>query len=295
MSVALQRFPAICLLGLLLLMTAQSRAEALHVQLPNGLPVNAEYLQGDKSRPAILVLHGFLQTFEFMSTRNIINGLVAQGYSVLAPNLSLGVPNRKQSAQCTAIHSHTLESDLQEIKFWIDWLTQVGHASVILIGHSWGSQHGLAYLDAHPDAAIKAVIAISLVRTHQTPAQTRAQIEQAEQRLATSDKGLHPYAMSFCKQYMATAQGYLSYARWDDDKVMAVLAKLQKHKLPVYAVLGGADKRIDAAWLEGLKQRVSQLAVVDGANHFFSHVHEFDLNDRLESILAELTEQAAQQ
>lgn len=288
MPTTFHRLLAISLLVLLFLPAAQSRAERLHLQLATGLPVNAEYLQGDKTKPAMLVLHGFLQTFEFMSTRNIVNGLAAQGYSVLAPNISLGVPNRQQSVQCTAIHSHTLESDLQEIGFWIDWLKQSGHPSVILVGHSWGSQHGLAYLDAHPDPAVKAMIAISLVRTHQTSAQNSAQIAQAQQRIAAHDKGLHAYALSYCKQYMATAQGYLSYALWDDSKVMDILSKLQKNKIPVYAVIGDADKRIDAAWLQTLQQRVRMLAVVEGANHFFSHVHEFDLNDRLESILEEL-------
>ena len=288
MSTALNRFLAIGLLVLLFLTAAQSRAERLQLQLANGMPVNAEYLQGDKTKPAMLVLHGFLQTFDFMSTRNIVNGLAAQGYSALAPNLSLGVPNRQQSVQCTAIHSHTLDSDLQEIRFWINWLKRAGYPSVILIGHSWGSQHGLAYLDAHPDPAVRAMIAISLVRTHQTSVQNKAQIEQAQQRIAANDKGLYPYALSFCKQYMATAQGYLSYALWDDGKVMDILSKLQKNNIPVYAIIGNADKRIDAAWLLALQKRVRMLSVVEGANHFFSHVHEFDLNDRMESILEEL-------
>lgn len=286
--VILYRFIASCLLVCLLCLTGELRAERLHLKLANGQEVNGEYQQGDKAKPAILVLHGFLQTYEFMSTRNIVNGLAAQGYSVLAPNLSLGVPNRQQSAQCTAVHSHTLESDLQEIAFWIEWLKQAGHTSVILVGHSWGSQHALAYLAAQPDPAVKAVIAISLVRTHQSLAQNAEQIQQAQQRIAAKDNGLHAYAMSFCKQYMATAQSYLSYARWDDTRVMGVLSQLQKNQVPVYVIIGSADKRIDAQWLEALQPRVTELAVVDGANHFFSHVHEFDLNDRLESILTEL-------
>lgn len=282
------RLIASCLLVSLLCLAGPIQAERVHLILPDGRAVNGEYQQGVKAKPAMLVLHGFLQTYEFMSTRNIVNGLAAQGYSVLAPNLSLGVPNRQQSAQCTAVHSHTLESDLQEIAFWIEWLKQAGHTSVILIGHSWGSQHALAYLATQPDPVVKAAIAISLVRMHQSPTQNAEQTQLAQQRIAAKDKGLHPYALSFCKQYMATAESYLSYARWDDMRVMAVLSQLQKSQMPVYIIIGSADKRIDAQWLEDLQPYVTKLAVVDGANHFFSHVYEFDLNDRLESILAEL-------
>ena len=286
--VKLNRLIASVLLVCLLCLAAQSRAARLNLQLPNGIPVNAEFLQGDKAKPAMLVLHGFLQTYEFMSTRNIVNGLASQGYSVLAPNLSLGVPNRQQSVQCTAIHSHTLGADLQEITFWVNWLKQAGHSEVILIGHSWGSQHALAYLVENPDPAVKALIAISLVRTHQSGQQNAEQIHQAQARLHAQDKALHPYALSFCKRYMATAQSYLSYAQWDDSKVLKTLAVLHQEQVPLFVIIGAADKRIDAQWLQALQGQVNSLAVVDGANHFFSDMYEFDLNDRLEAILQEV-------
>jgi pimeloyl-ACP methyl ester carboxylesterase len=134
---------------------------------------------------------------------------------------------------------------------------------------------------------VAAVIAIGLVRAEQ-PADVRAkQIGQAEARAARRDASLQPYALSFCKAYMATPQSYLSYARWDDARVIESLTQLKERKLPVYAVVGNRDKRIDD-WVQVLRRHTAQTTVIDGANHFFSSVHEFELNDRLEALIARI-------
>ena len=282
-------FFAACLLAAALTCPfASARAATIQQQLPDGMPASAEYLPADAAKPAILVLHGFLQTFEFMATRNIVNGLSALGYTVLAPNLSLGVPNRNQSMQCQAPHAHTFSGDMAEIGFWIDWLQQQGYRSVILVGHSWGSQHSLGYILHNPEAPVTAAIAISLVRAHQPSPIHVAQSVDARARLAEHDRSLRPYNLNFCREFMATPQSYLSYSEWDDAKVLDVLGQLQKRRVPVEIIVGGQDKRIDPTWLEELDPRVASLTVIDGANHFFSHVHEFDLNDQLERILSVL-------
>ena len=265
-------------------------ASQIQLDLPDRMPVNAEYLPGDTSKPAILVLHGFLQTYEFIATSNIVNGISGLGYTVLAPNLSLGVPNRKQSLQCSAPHTHNLDADLAEIDFWITWLKSQGYRSVILVGHSWGSQHSIAYRIKYPESPVTAIVAISLVRTHQTDARTDQQISAAQSRQASSPSQLHPYELSFCKEYMAIAQSYMSYAIWNDQKVFASLSELKKNKIPVYVVLGGSDKRIDLKWQQSIRSLVKETMIVDGANHFFSHLHEFELIDILQNILVDVAQ-----
>lgn len=282
----------VLLLGVLLGLgiALQTRAEAVRAHLASGLAVNAEFRAGAADKPAVLVLHGFLQTYDFMATMNIVNGLSALDFTVLAPNLSLGVPDRRQSMQCNAAHAHTFDGDLAEIDFWIQWLNKQGHRSVILVGHSWGSQHSLGYSVTRLDVPIVAVIAISLVRSHQEDAQLAQQGEKARERLARENKSLHAYGLSFCKEYMATPASYLSYANWDDRHVLEVLSRLQTRKVPVHIILGEKDRRIDQAWIDALQPRVRGLSVIDGANHFFSHVSEFDLNERLEQIMPGLGE-----
>jgi pimeloyl-ACP methyl ester carboxylesterase len=262
-------------------------ADNLRLRSPEGLFLNAELHRGDPQRPAIVVLHGFLQTREFLTTQSIIHSLSQLGYTVVAPNLSFGVSDRRQSLQCQAPHKHRFEDDLRELDVWVDWLRRQGYAQIILVGHSWGSQHGIGYAETRSEAPIAAVVAISLVRAEQPAAVRARQDRQAETRLARRDMSLQPYALGFCKQFMATPQSYLSYARWDDARVAASLERLQERRLPVYAVIGSGDRRIDDEWMQQLRRRTAQVTVIEGANHFFSSIHEFELNDRLETILAQ--------
>lgn len=265
-----------------------AHAEVVRATLPNGKVGNAFFKSGNPQQPALLVLHGFLQTYEFLATQNIINGLSALGYTILAPNLSFGVPDRQQSMQCQAAHQHTFQDDIKEIDFWVDWLRAKGQRSVILVGHSWGSQHALGYAVQRPQAPIRAIAAISLVRSEQDAAIRNQNIAAAKSRQQKRDRSLQAYVLGFCKAFMASPESYLSYAQWNNDYVMESLAALHQRKLPVYVVVGSADKRLSEEWLSAVRPRVQRLIVVDGANHFFSSIHEFDLNEKLEEILAEL-------
>ena len=138
------------------------------------------------------------------------------------------------------------------------------------------------------NGAILALIAISLVREGQSATAHAKQVRQAETRAARRDRSLQSYALSFCKTYMATPESYLSYARWDDARVVESLTQLQERKLPVYAVVGSQDSRIDDKWVQVLRRHTAQTTVIDGANHFFSSVHEFELSDRLEVLIAKI-------
>lgn len=284
----LPRLAGIGLAALTLCASPAGRAETLRLQSPDGVYLNAEHFRGDPRLPAILVLHGFLQTREFLTTQSIINTLSTLGHAVIAPNLSLGVSDRRASMQCQAPHKHRFDDDLRELDVWVEWLRKQGYPGVILVGHSWGSQHGLGYAEAYPQAPVSAVIAISLVRSEQPAAEHAKQVAAAEARAMRRDASLRPYALSFCKTYMATPQSYLSYARWDDARVIASLTRLQERKLPVYVVVGNQDKRIDDAWVQLLQRHAAQTIVIIGANHFFSSIHEFELNDRLESLITQL-------
>jgi len=275
-----------CLVGL----HTQVHAENVNAQLETGVVVNAEYLEGDTSRPAFLVLHGFLQTSQFLATRKIIEGLSGTGSSVLGPNLSLGATNRKQSLQCEAAHTHTLKHDLKEIDFWIRWLLAKGHRSVIIVGHSWGSQHAIAYQLGYRNKAVSAIIAVSLVRSVQS--EQALKLKETRVLVANKDQNLRAYQFSFCKKYMATADSYLSYAEWTDTRALKSVSTLTAGKFPLFAILGSKDKRIDDQWVESLRKSGVTTSIVDGANHFFSSMHEFDLLDELERITGQLIDES---
>jgi pimeloyl-ACP methyl ester carboxylesterase len=259
-----------------------AQAEKVSAALPSGVVVNADYVSGDPSQPALLVVHGFLQTREFQATKNIIDGLSYMGYEVLGPSLSLGVESRRKSLSCEAMHKHTLEDDLEELDHWVDWLLQHGHSSIVLVGHSWGGQQALAYVAKYPDRPITGVVAVSLVRTRQTQSILDTQSEQARIRLKAGEAGPDNYELNFCKKYTGTPQSYLSYAEWSDAKV---LTTVKNTRPPVHVILGGDDRRIDNDWVSSLRNSGAEVSRITGADHFFSSQYEFDLLDELEKSL----------
>src|SRR5574340_736580 len=151
----------ICLL--LSAFPAWVHAEIVQLQVRPGIQTSAEYLDGQRDKPAVLLLHGFLQTRDFPTVATLARGLHDAGYSVLSPTLSLGIPNRKTSLACEAVHAHGLNDDVAEIARWVAWLKSQGHRSIVLVGHSFGSMQLRAYLAVRPDSAVKAYIGTSLV------------------------------------------------------------------------------------------------------------------------------------
>jgi len=277
------------LLFLLLLLPQAAAAERARIELRNGLTAQAEYLSGKPTLPAVLVLHGFLQTHDFPTVATLARGLNESGYTVLAPTLSLGVPNRKQSLACEAVHRHSLDDDLDEIDRWVKWLTSRGHRQIVLIGHSFGSMQLLAYLAGKPDPAVRGYIAASLTETQIGPISRAELIERLEDAVARGDHKLVNQPISYCKKYPSNPAALLSYVRWDQARLVKALNAYKGHKL---LIMGDADVMIGRKWLSTLQESRTPMAIVKGAGHFMDGEHEFDL---LEHSLAQLKKMAPAQ
>jgi pimeloyl-ACP methyl ester carboxylesterase len=277
------------LLFLLLLLPQAAAAERARIELGNGLTAQAEYLSGKPTLPAVLVLHGFLQTHDFPTVATLARGLNDSGYTVLAPTLSLGVPNRKQSLACEAVHRHSLDDDLDEIDRWVKWLTSRGHRQIVLIGHSFGSMQLLAYLAGKPDPAVRGYIAASLTETQIGPISRAELIERLEDAVARGDHKLVNQPISYCKKYPSNPAALLSYVRWDQARLVKALNAYKGHKL---LIMGDADVMIGRKWLSTLQESRTPMAIVKGAGHFMDGEHEFDL---LEHSLAQLKKMAPAQ
>lgn len=268
---------------LLICLTANTHAAVVQQTLPNRLEVLAEYRKGSPEKPAILILHGFLQTHEFPTIHRLTGSLADEGYTVLAPNLSLGVTHRKQSLACEAIHSHTLKDDVREIDAWVQWLKARHSGPIVLIGHSFGSIEILAYLSARPDPAISRFIGVSIVesRLKLSPAERRTLVAELRREAKQASLKLVSHQFSFCQKFQATPQSLLSYLDWTPQKVLESAAALTT---PSLFIMGGRDDRLGAGWVDHLKLK-SRVEVIAGANHFMDGEHEFDL---LDAVLREL-------
>lgn len=262
------------LLCLLLWFATATEAAVVYQDMRPGIRASASYQVGDRDKPAILLLHGFLQTRDFPTVATLAGGLHDAGYTVLSPTLSLNIPARSQSLACEAIHKHSLNEDTAEITRWVNWLKKQGHRSIVLLGHSFGSMQLLAYLAGRPDPAVKAYIGASLVEAQIGPVDRKSLIEKLERKAHTAPRTLVTHPLSFCRKYTSTPRDLLSYVRWDQARTLDAL-----HRSPVasWLIMGDADNLLGHNWLAALRHLGSQIVLVPGANHFMDGEHEFDL------------------
>jgi len=253
---------------------AAAHAELVQQLMRPGIPASADYLIGEHSKPAVLLLHGFLQTREFSTVASLARGLHDAGYTVLSPTLSLNIPDRKQSLACEAIHKHSLDDDVAEIGHWIQWLKSRGHPAIVLLGHSFGSMQLLAYLSAKPDAAVKGYIGTSLIEAQIGPIDRPTLIAQLENLILGKQRALVDQSLSICIKYPSTPEGLLSYVRWDQARVLASLKQTPVGKM---LIMGDSDEMLGRGWLKALQHVQAPMVLIKGANHFMDGEHEFDL------------------
>jgi len=217
----------ICLTLLCCLQIPATLAERITGQLPNGIWVNAEYRAAEEGKPTILLIHPLHQTNQFSIIISLADNLADSGYGVLTPNLSLGISDRRLSMACEAIHMQSLEQDIEEASFWIDWLADNASSSVIGMGHSTGALQILGYPDSNK---LSSMVLISLVAVEPEGAASinPAQLEQARQEKASGlADTLGHYQFSYCMDYVTSRDTYLAIASWDAEKVSQHLNKLE--------------------------------------------------------------------
>lgn len=268
----------------LIFLSPALRAENIVSRQVAGIAVAAEFRPGKPQLPAVILIHGFLQTREFPTVSRLADGLASAGYTTLAPTLSLGIPRRSKSMACEAAHQHTLKQDVNEIADWVDWLAQRHAGPIVFIGHSYGSLQGLVYATGKPHAALRRLIALSLVDTEQHPPgiAVATLLADARARVARGDTNLADFAIGHCNKFTATPKSYLSYANWDRKRVLDLSRDSQ---VPLNVVMGGNDDRMGKGWAQALSAAGVKVDKIDGANHFFDAEHEFDLLDLVLRLL----------
>ena len=279
------KIPTITFLGLCLF-ASLSLAESVKLSNASSKTVVADYLQGTNNANPIVILHGFLQTNEFSTVSRLASALHDSGYTVLNPTLSLGLSNRKQSLSCEAIHTHSLASDADEFKLWINWLHKKTGRPVTIIGHSAGGPVILKYMQDNNAKFMDHTILISLSYYSSGPTayETRAHAETALKAINSGSNPLGSYALSYCKTYPTYASAFLSYYNWNKAKVSSVVGQFNER---ISVILGTDDKRLDSDWNQLLREKNNNIILIEGANHFFDQAYEFDLMDAIEGLLTE--------
>ncbi|MFW2371647.1 MAG: alpha/beta hydrolase [Gammaproteobacteria bacterium] len=273
--------PGICLF----LLTSFCCAESVKLTTASNKIANAEYLQGSNNASPVLLLHSFMQTKEFTTVSHLATSLHDAGFTVLSPTLSLGINNRKQSLSCEAIHTHSLDSDADELKQWINWLNNKTQKPITLIGHSSGGTVILKYMDDNHAELVQHSILISMTYYGSGPvaSETPELAKTAAKAIKHNSNPLGDYALRYCKTYPTYASAFLSYYNWNLEKTINVITKFNDN---VTLIIGAADKRFDNSWLQRPDAKNSNIVTIEGASHFFDRVYELDLLDRVEELLA---------
>ena len=223
-----------------LLFATSASAETVSQKMPNGKTALARFYAGDQSKPAVIMIHGFLTTNNFNTILSATEMLKDNQVTVLAPTLTLGINKRKGGLPCDAIHTHSIAESLQEIEQWVRWLDERGQHNIILSGHSQGSISILAYGANKPHPSVKRIIAASLAyldaftpMAHQTK-----QMTHARQLIAAGNSNPAPFSLAYCQgNFNAPAQVYLDYMQWDKKKLIDTINNIS---LPVDIIMGGA-------------------------------------------------------
>ena len=246
----------------------------------------AEYWPGAADMPAILILHGFLQTREFPTVRRLAESLADEGFSVLTPSLTLGLNQRRQSLACEAIHTHSLEQDVAELNAWVVWLASHAGKAPVVVGHSTGGVQLAAMLDSEAMTPIAQAIVIGVAAFGQ--AEGAVDLSNARSRAAGAvEQGnvkLGTYPLGFCKEYVTTGGAFLSYIAWDGARLEAALIR---SAVPVAVIFGEKDDRVQPASLQALQGGGVTVRGIPGAGHFFDLAHEFDLLDEVVDVITE--------
>lgn len=266
----------------MLLFVPTLAAETVEARLPGGMVASAEFRAGQPARPAVLLLHGFLQTRQAMPLSALADTLSGQGYTTLSPTLSLGINRRSKSLACEAAHLHNLEMDVAELGWWVNWLVKKGYSHIALVGHSSGSIQVLHYVAQQPDPAVKQAFLVSLIGFTSLPDDRK----RAHALAKTAPGKLERYSLSYCKtNYTAPPAAYVSYADSSSDRILTLLGK---SRLPIQVILGANDPTLDKGWPERLRSRGLTVTTIANSGHFFDGEAEFDLADKLDAQLKSL-------
>lgn len=259
--------------------------ERIHLNVSDKISANAQYYPGKENKPFVLILHGFMLSYNFPTVNHLAESLHESDYNVITPNLSLGISQRKKSLACEAIHTHSLEQDIAELQHWVKWIENKTDKDIILIGHSTGSIHLVNYLSSHPSKKIKKLILIAIPDlTVNFQKEEFHQLKvKAEQLVLNNDNSLHDFKMMYCNKYPTTAENFLSYLQFSKENIITNLDIISVNKT---LIIGTNDKRVDHSWSKKLHRHGVDVIRIDGANHFFDNEHEFDLLDIVENIIS---------
>ena len=270
----------------LILNSLPAHSEQVETKLQNGVIATANFHGGLSSLPAVIILHGFLQTYHSPPMSSLASNLSSRGYTVLSPTMSLNVNRRSQSMACESVHAHSMENEVDEVSYWVSWLNTKGYKEIALVGFSSTGNIAALLLSAKKtQPSIKHIILTSLNPVYLETAERQKLRTKMSTSLSKTGKQLERVSLGYCrKNYITTAGNYLTYAQYDSYKILELI---RDNPVPAEIILGTTDTILPDNWAEKISGINTQnnVTLIKNATHFFEDTNEFDLAEAVENTL----------
>jgi pimeloyl-ACP methyl ester carboxylesterase len=255
------------------------------------------YSQGDKTKSACILVHGFTADFyshEFY--QSIVRKLKSQGNAIiLAQTRGTGIETEflKKSGEGVYIGSYfeKLSDAHLDISAFVAFMSEQGYQKIVLIGHSLGTIKCVRYLfeGEHKDKIEKLILLAPFDKNAfleiKAPGKWFKYVEIAKQKIDSGfGKEIVPipeyedFAISYDNYYSWYEQSEINRI-WDFYKKDYDFPVLQKITIPVKAILGGKDEfvtypslGVSAQFaLEVIQKHIknSETALIRNSNHTY--------------------------
>jgi pimeloyl-ACP methyl ester carboxylesterase len=264
----------------------------------DNLLLHGLYSSGDKSKPAVILIHGFVSDFytrkykqDLMSALQFNNvGFVSiqtRGTGLVTQFTS---PDGAHNEQIGSLFEKLEEAHL-DISAWIERLQQEGYTKFILAGHSLGTIKAVCYLfEGKHAATIEKLVLLAPFDKNgyieqTTKGEWRQHVQTATQ-VVVDGKGEDFIPPEF-REVPMTYQTYLSWyqpsdlnSMWDFYRADYDFPILNQIKIPVKVIVGDADNALFAEEFTKDAQTVKEIllkhiqqcevVLIPGANHIYT-------------------------
>lgn len=231
----------------------------------------------------VLLLHDVAMSKVEEPVVSLRDGLVAQGFNVLAINLSLGLDHRSGRYDCRVEQDHLYTDALPEIHAWVKWLQGKGARNIALLGIGRGAGQIALYGSKTTQRAVRSIILLAPVELVQSQLEKDYQILhgkslegvlfEAQALIASQQAGalLDKTGFLNCPAANVSARSFVSYYQQRPEFALSTLVGLIKKPTLVIAPELGRNSQSLLAALQQVEARPTlRLDVIEAADDQFS-------------------------
>ena len=200
-----------------------------------------------------LILHDVMSHLDGQPVAELRSSLLAQGFNVLAVNLSLGLDGRKGRFDCAVEQDHRFTYALPEIHAWVKWLQSRKTSKITLLGVGLGGNQMALYGTKTTQKEVRSLILLGPRQSLEQLARLQYQQQygkaladilfDAQAQISSLSGGtlLEKTGFFDCQQARVSARSFLSYYGENTDFSLSKLIAVLKKPILVIAGESGDD------------------------------------------------------